>query len=343
MEVIVKVIGIAHNRSRNALRRACRRLLPALFVLIGATASAQAEPTVWQNVTVVTATGWIYEHVDVESTVGESQIWIINPDGARKSLANESIRRIAAADGRDITSDVLHGQAGATPAPEQPAPSPDTPQRSRGSYYTTGRIIAPGWRPGPRFRFALSVGAGLGTSSGAYYEGLTNGAAVVAGAKLAVSDVIYLGVDFRRLSLGVDDLLRTLDFYDPNGNYLGSIQDIEVTLTEFYFVAGIMTQPAGPTAPIGYLEAGLGSVNHHFDFTIVDIQGSFPTETDESKLGVYMSGGGIIPISPQVGFDLNANLMLTGSGDDDPYDGYDTSAAGAILGIGLNLVLLMGR
>jgi len=317
----------------------------------------------WENVSITTVDGWEYPGVTLEVDEGAANLVLINSDGARRSIARSRIRIIRDADGYDITRTVLEG--GTEPAetiepvvprertgPTQPleprgarrdrefgkptrlnrggastvettTPSEPTETRRRNQ---RGRTLL----AGPRFRFSPTVGVGYGTPSGDWFEGFTGGMAIDGGARIAVTEEVYIAFNYRHQKLGVESSLEYM---------YGYAVDWDVSLTEYMFCLGVMTEPSRRTSPIGYLEFGFGGVKHDLSFTISDgYGGSASMGTDETKFGMLIAGGGIFPLGGNAGIDIGVNMRLTGSGEESGYE----SSNGFLIGIRAGLVLLIG-
>lgn len=320
----------------------CRVAIIATFLFVAPTLlpASRAAAEAWSGVTLVTASGWEYAGVDVEASADGSEVTIVQPDGARKRMSRANVRVILDPTGKDITSVVFANVAPpamaappATRAPQGPAmPPPYVPER------TVDRSAVV---PGPRYRVLISVTPGLGIAGGDWYEGMNQGASVSGSLRIVAADAVYFGVRYRYQKLGVDDTyLQAFYVVDDYGNPVAL--DMKVHLNQIYGLVGFQTTPLDYRSPFAFFEVGFGGIAHHIDMAVPSSSTAGVVGYDETKLGVLFAGGGVIPFGRSVGLEIQTDMQITGSGDSNQYDLYDTSTTGYLFGIGVGLAWLIG-
>jgi hypothetical protein len=310
----------------------------------------------WSRVKVVTLTGWEYQNVTVETVPNQPFIVIINPDGATKQLSRSNIALILDESGKDITAMVLANLSGAKAAPDDTTAvststssghgSPELPLRRSSKDYRTIRRRPPGLIYGPRYRLAMSGGGGYSFATGDWFSGLNNGLSFNACGRLALTECFYIGVSYRYQRLGVDRNLEEsyIVVYDEYGYPVGTLSvDFDVYLNETYFLVGFMTEPATYTSPLAFLEIGLGGIDHNIKATVSDGTEAASASMDETKFGLLMTVGGVFPFNKTLGLCLEGNMRITGQGDSNPYDYYDQGSSGVLFGVGISLVMMVGK
>jgi hypothetical protein len=323
---------------RPVARFLCRRIVVLLF-LAGLTLLMPhpAQADTWENVTLVSISGLEYVNVTVKVTPGELFVLVFNAEGEQKKISRSNIHLILDARGRDITRKVLSGAKAEGGGGGVSSDTHDRVTRSMSEFRNERGDRSHLY--GPRFRVMFSFGSGYGFSVGDYYEGLTSGVAFDAGVRLAVTEKVYLGATYCYQKLGVESYLENL-VYDPAGENLSVEADWDVHLSEIFFVMGAMTEPLTETTPLGYLEVGIGAMNHVLDVTISEpTMGSGSDSDKETKLGLLVSGGGVFPLGRTVGLSVDANMITVrseiGSGS------YSETVFGALFGIRAGFVVML--
>jgi hypothetical protein len=325
---------------RPVARFLCRRSVVLLF-LAGLTLLMPhpAQADTWENVTLVSISGLEYVNVTVKVTPEELFVLVFNAEGEQKKISRSNIHLILDARGKDITRKVLAGVKAeeGDRATSSATEIDDRVARSMSAFREERRALS---RPyGPRFRALFNFGSGYGVSMGDWYEGLTSGVAFDVGVRLAITEKVYLGATYCYQKLGVESYLENIEVYDELGTYATIGVDWDVHVSETFFVMGVMTDPYTEKTPIGYLETGLGAMNHVFDLTVSEESiGSVSDSTDETDLGWVVAGGGVFPLGRTVGLHIAANI-ITVSGDAGPYS---ESVFGTLFGIRAGLSVMLG-
>jgi hypothetical protein len=279
----------------------------------------------------------------LEST---NSVVLTNPDGSQKTLSKSNISLILDRKGKDITAEVLHN--GSHDALNQNNLDKYQNNSNNGTYgNNTGLNSAKASRSGlgqnyylvPRFRLCLFLGYGYSMTTGRWFDGLTDGSAIITGARISITENIFLGFNYRRQGIGVDqDYLENL-FHQMYGHYDVNIS-ADATFNEFFFAVGWMTEPFRPTQPLGFTEFGIGSINHKFEFKIDTDYPEQSLTTDENKLALLWTGGAIIPFNENVGICIKGSMRLTGSGSQYEYGVEYQGTSGLLLGLDTELVFL---
>jgi hypothetical protein len=320
-----------------------------LFCLIS---NVQAET--WSRVKVVTATGWEYNDVTVETVPDQPYILIVNPDGASKRMSRSNISVILDAQGKDITASVLANTTGAkTSADDTTGMSTATPNSENSSEMPAASPIRrirpmrqrpPNMVSGARYRFAISGGSGYSFASGDWFEGLTNGLSFNLCGRLTLTNNIYIGLSYRYQKLGVDsDLESSYLVYDEYGYPILISLDFDVHLNETFFLVGVMTEPYTYEKPFAFLEVGLGGMGHHIKATAASGGESASANYDETKFGMLIAVGGVIPFNQTTGLCLEGNMRLTGEGSSYSYNYEYQGSSGILFGVGVNLMIMLGK
>lgn len=227
--------------------------------------------------------------------------------------------------GNDTTAQVLAIGESRGSSPAQPDTSAATPERTMRGY-------------GPRFRGLLTLGGGYGIAGGDWYEGFTSGVAFDLGARFAVSDYVYVGFSYRYQKLGVESYLENLEIFD-GVDFVSVEVDWDVHVSETFFIVGFMTDPLTDSTPLGYLEVGIGAMNHVIEATAsTQDLGSVPVNDDEMEYGLLVGGGGIFPFSKTVGVNVDGIMRTVRAGGGDGYE----SSLGVIFGVRAGIAFLLG-
>jgi len=290
----------------------------------------------FENVKLVTLTGWEYVNVTIQTVEGEPHVVVISEEGGQKKISRSNIRLILDQAGKDITAAVLGRVA---PAPElQDGTVRQTPSGTSVPDYRSGNRS--GYLYGPRYRVALSCGLGYGLTMGQWFEGLTSGLAFDFTGRIALTENVYFGLTYRYQNLGVEDEWSYVDLYDDYGVWLGTVEvEWDVHLSEVYGLVGFMTESKGLTKPFGFGEMGFGAIGHSMSVKAAGVPGA-GSSTNESKFGMLLVSGGVFPLSKTVGLCLQADMRLTGSGSE---YGEGTGTSGVLMGIDASLILLLGK
>jgi hypothetical protein len=216
-------------------------------------------------------------------------------------------------------------------APEPPAPVPAHPGRS------------PRAHPAHRSAsFILSGGAGIGAPSGEWFDGFTAGVAADVTARVRVEDTFFLGVNYRYQKLGVSGGGEGT-LYDDLGNPYQV--RVGLHLSEYYLMVGRVWENRYRRSLAWYCDVGLGVVAHTLSAEVSTGGASASGSEQESKFGVLLDGGGIVPLGGNLGFNFEGNMRITGSSaNSSSYYGYDPYRnMGLLWGLKGGLALMLGR
>lgn len=198
---------------------------------------------------------------------------------------------------------------------------------------------------GPRFRGMLSGGIGYGIPAGDWFEGITSGFAAEGALRMGVAKDFFVGFGYKHQWLGVEDSYQNYCYYDEFDDYRCVPLDWDVHLDEFYFLFGWMTPVLAYADPFAYLEFGIGGIEH--DMTLGEsVDDAYDSlENDEMKFGMLFAVGGVYPLSREIGLNVEADMRLTGEGDEydhcDPCGDYSGST-GYLFGFKVGLVAMLG-
>ncbi|MBN2602874.1 MAG: hypothetical protein JXA91_01925 [Candidatus Thermoplasmatota archaeon] len=338
------------------MQKKCERILSKKIYLVALCIwfimpSAIAET--WIKVKVTTVTGWQYQNVTVETVPDKPYIVIINPDGATKQISRANIALILDENGKDITAIVFEDTAGTgtTTGDTENISQSDDPSSPNMSFRKSSdnTPITP-WHSrdliyGPRYKVALLAGVGHSMTTGEWFEGLTSGQSFNVCGRMNLVDNIYIGLGYRYQTLGIDsDMENSFFIYDEYGYPSSSVDvDFNVHLNETYFLIGFITESSTYKSPFGFIEVGLGAIDHNFEVTLSQGTEVVSASSDESKFGLLMSLGGVLPFNETFGLCFDGNIRLTGQGDSDTYDDYYEGSSGALYGFGISLIIMLGK
>jgi len=200
-------------------------------------------------------------------------------------------------------------------------------------------------RYGPRFKAMLSGDVGYGFATGDWYDGITSGFAAEGAVRLGISRDFFLGFSYKHQWLGVEDSHKELCYYDEFGDYRCDPLDWDVALNEYYFIFGWMTPVLTYEAPFAYLEVGIGGIEHDMSLGASTSDEFASAETDDTKFGMLFAVGGVFPFSKEIGLNLEADMRVTGEGDEyypcEPC-GYYSGSTGFLFGFKVGLVVMFG-
>jgi hypothetical protein len=316
---------------------------------------------VWEKVTVVMTTGWEYDNVTVENVVGESAIMLLNDEGARKKISFSDIRAILDQHGKDIIALVRSGSkespggaaaydsAAIAQAPPPPPVTSLVPQRTPvpGQMPSEGLLGLQHKRrefSGPRFRVMFAGGAGYGFPTGRWFTGMTSGFAGGGALRVEMWEDFYFGFSYERQWLGVEESYKELCLPDDYGNYTCVRFDWDIHLDELYFVLGWMSPVVDYKSPFAYVEAGIGGVKHMISLGASAGDEHASAATDETRFGMLMAIGGVVPVSKEIGLNIEGDMRLTGKGSgyysSDSY--YSSGSIGMLFGLKIGLAVMLG-
>ena len=337
--------------------------IAAVVLFLSFSIPGHAATETWHDVTVITTSGWEYEGMTVQYESGSAYIKLIKADGASKKIEISDIQRILDSNGVDITGQII--PAGDTKSygeseqkesslderPEMPVPEsksrsyrhPNDDKETRRKRRKSSSLC--------RFRFALAGGAGTSKEVGGWFEGLSSGLTYDLKSILVVTRKLnYIGFNFRFQSMdfeeGGHETLTYCD-YDQFGMYVCTdyIAEYALSLREYYIVFGQVSPTVSDQHLFGYVEVGLGIIDHHAEITLrsgpyVETDGS-----DEYKFAVSITMGGTWPITRNIGLNLETNMRITGTGSWNPYTiGADPRGSkGALFAIRLGIMTMFGN
>lgn len=198
---------------------------------------------------------------------------------------------------------------------------------------------------GPRFKAMFSGGVGYGFATGEWFEGITSGFAAEGAVRLGLSRDFFLGFSYKHQWLGVEDSYKELCFYDEYSEYECVPFDWDVELNEYYFIFGWITPVLTYESPFAYVEMGIGGVEHDMSLgaSVGDEYAS--AETDVTKFGMLFAVGGVFPVGRDIGLNVEADMRLTGEGDErdscEPCGDY-AGSTGFLFGFKVGLVAMFG-
>jgi hypothetical protein len=312
----------------------------------------QVAADTWFNVSVVLKSGIEYLDVRIDYDPGEPDkgLLLTRSDSSTINVAAPDIFMILDRDKTKITGLVLRNADAEAYRPYDPGRkdsgnvAPNEVRAmidGRAGTKASGRVRS---MTEPRFKLAISGGVGYGMAAGDWFEGLTNGLDLGGAVRLLAFENLYMGVRFRRQGLGVDnDLLGTYLVCDGNYNcYRFDILDMNVNLNEYCFMVGRITEPSTSRSPIAFFEVGIGGITNFFKMTVSNGIDTRNADSSETKLALFMAGGGIVPFNEKVGFTLEGTMRITGSGGDAigavQYEG----SYGVLLGMNAGIVVFLG-
>jgi len=192
-----------------------------------------------------------------------------------------------------------------------------------------------------RYRLMLTGALGTGVPSGTWFDGFSSGMATNLAGRLALTGNLFIGVAFQRQDLGVKNNPSYVEVQDDYGYWHNVKLDIKAHLQETYFLIGANSIPRRETDPIGYGELGIGPIKHTIEATASLESVSASQSTDETKVGVLLGAGAIIPLGESVGVIAQGDMRITGSGETSSDE--STSSTGILFGLRAGLALMLGH
>lgn len=344
-----------------ALDGRCARLAALLMLLgiVGIGASG-VRAEAWQNARVVLTTGWEYVNVSVERISGESAVYLVNEEGARKKLSFSIIRFVFDAQGKDITALVISGSV----QPSGESALRDTATFEPSSADTAGAMVpAPAAVPEPEFerepislreteedpdynrrsylrkpfRCIIVAGAGYGTSVGDWFEGMTSGLMTGGIIRIRTSDKSYIGFRVNNQWLDVKESLKRVCEY---GEYNCYNLDWDIRLDEYYLIWGNTTGGAMKRRAFLYVEGGIGAIRHKIAVNVSNEYEAAYGEGSQTKMAAMLSVGACIPFHRNIGLHLEGNVRVTGE-DYIPLITYTAQNVGGIFGCKAGIAIIL--
>ena len=178
----------------------------ALAVLAGAGPALASAPEAgpWRDVTITDAQGWTLRDVTLRLADDGAGLVVVRADGAEKPLAFADLVAVRAADGRDLTDEVLaHAPRGSTAdaAEAGPAPVGDAEFGTAPAAGSRGDRRARG-HEAPVLGAAFDVGVGAAVLMGDWFWGGDDGGFAQAGVRIGTSGRHYVHLLFRSQSMG---------------------------------------------------------------------------------------------------------------------------------------------
>jgi hypothetical protein len=292
-------------------------LVCAAVVTLGAAARADVVmPDQWEHVTLETWDGWLYYDLTVKPDQSAGYLLITRGDGSQRLMVFEEVRAIKSAEGTDLTSAVL--PAGALLF--QPEAPPEF-ARSRVQHDRPPQLD--GWQP--RFRLAVSGGAGWGRSLGDWFSGLEAGFSYGGQIRAALMPELYITALVRNQALDVTGYLP---------NYPGGYQVFAGTGTVRQFGLGVGTMlPRGwYREVVPYFECLLAGVSHDLAYDERGDIGDYVEELNDDQLAGIVQFGAPVPVSRTFALDAQAHWMFTGA------KGW---AGGSVLGLSVGICVML--
>ena len=322
-----------------------------------------AEAETWHDVTVITTSGWEYEGITVQYESGNTYIKLIKADGASRKIDISGIQMIVDSNGVDITDRIIPaGDTRSYGESEQKESTlderPEIPVRESESRFGRNSDDDKEERRKRgkssslnRYRFALVGGAGTSKEVGSWFEGLSSGFTYDLKGILAVTrDLHYIGFNFRFQSMGFEEgsqEIITYCDYDQFGMYVCTdyIDEYALSLREYYLVFGQVSPTVSDQHLFGYVEMGLGIIDHHAEITLRNDPYVETDSSDEYKFAVSITMGGTWPVTRNIGLNLETKMRITGSGSWNPYTiGVDPrESKGALFAIRLGIMTMFGN
>jgi hypothetical protein len=298
-------------------RRLASWFVCASMVTLGAAACADiVMPDQWEHATLETWDGWLYYDVTVKPAETAGYLLIKRGDGSQRLMAFEEVRAIQSAEGTDLTSAILPADARLF-QPEAP------PEFARLRVQHDQPPQLDGWQP--RFRLALSGGAGWGLSLGDWFSGLGGGFSYGGQIRVALMPELYFTALVRNQSLGVTG-------YMPN--YPGGYQVFTGTGTVRQFGVGVGTMlPRGWFREVvPYFECLLAGASHDLAYDERGDIGAYVEELNNDQLAGIVQFGALVPVSRTFALDMQAHWMFTGA------KGW---ANGSVLGLSVGICVML--
>ena len=262
--------------------------------------------------------------------LGALSLVVTTPAGAETSLTTLDFNMTSAAVG-------LGGSVSANGAHSYIQGDPGD---GGGNGYEIRRQQRPAGEFGPRFRLALTAAVGYSAASGEWFDGFNHGPFAVGAIRAPVSNFVYLGGEFRYQMLGAEESIETLTYEDEFGSLFDVPAAWDVTLTEYLFLIGFMSNPVKNTTPIVYFELGFGAIYHDIELTLTIDGDTEVTPLDETQFAFQTGFGAMFPVARGLGFDFEGTVRFTGdwegSAEYEPSNGY-------LWGVSLGLVFLFGE
>ena len=166
---------------------------------------------------------------------------------------------------------------------------------------------------GPRFRVMLTTGAGYGAEKHGlkwFESGRASGGVGGGTLRFACSNEFYLGFSYRRQKLDVEDWLKVER--DQAGNITTNPLNWNISLDEMLFVIGWTSSPATDKSLITYADVGAGAIRWVESATRSDGSKYTAADRDETMFALMLlTAGGIIPLSREIGLNLEADWITT--------------------------------
>jgi len=178
------------------------------------------------------------------------------------------------------------------------------------------------------FDAALGGGFGYGFTTGDFYSGLDSGVLYFGEIRVAVSPKSYIKFGYRKTNIYQD----VQGVSDVDGTYLGTV-DLSVDVHTYFASLGWLSLPNKKNNLRVYGEMGAGYGNH----VITADVGSVSISDDMGKFMLIGQFGVLVPISNgPVGLDVGGSFQWKS------FSGGENEGWGAILGVHVGLVLMIG-